>query len=80
MANQEGVGFYQITTRNGRRMSAARAYLHPALKRENCELITRAQVTRILFDGKTANAVEFMHVISADASKRIEKSLLAQAR
>jgi len=59
-ADQEGVGFYQITTRHGRRMSAARAYLHPALKRENCSLVTHAQVTRILFDGKAANAVEFI--------------------
>ena len=59
--SQEGVGFYQITTRDGRRMSAARAYLHPALKRASCEIITRAQVTRILFDGKTANGVEFVH-------------------
>ena len=59
--SQEGVGFYQITTRDGRRMSAARAYLHPALKRANCEIITRAQVTRILFDGKVANGVKFVH-------------------
>jgi len=59
-ADQEGVGYYQITTRNGRRMSAARAYLHPALKRRNCEIITHAQVTRILFDGHIANGVEFI--------------------
>jgi choline dehydrogenase len=59
--SQEGVGFYQITTRNGRRMSAARAYLHPALKRDNCEIITQAQVSRILFIDKTANGVEFIH-------------------
>ena len=59
-ADQEGVGFYQINTRNGRRMSAARAYLHPALKRDNCEVLTRAQVTRILFEGKTASEVEVM--------------------
>jgi len=58
--SQEGVGYYQINTRNGRRMSAARAYLHPALKRDNCELITKAQVTRVLFDGKTANGVEYV--------------------
>jgi choline dehydrogenase len=58
--SQEGVGFYQITTKNGRRMSAARAYLHPALLRDNCELITKAQVTRVLFDGKTANGVEYI--------------------
>jgi len=59
-ANQEGVGYYQVTTRDGRRMSAARAYLHPALKRRNCEVIKRAQVTRILFDGRVANGVEFI--------------------
>jgi choline dehydrogenase len=53
-ATQEGVGYYQITTRDGRRMSAARAYLHPALKRDNCDVITRAHVTRILFDHNSA--------------------------
>jgi len=60
-ADQEGVGFYQINTRNGRRMSAARAYLHPALRRANCEVITHAQVTRIRFTGKVASSVEFIH-------------------
>jgi choline dehydrogenase len=60
-ADQEGVGFYQITTRDGRRMSAARAYLHPALKRANCEVITHAQVTRIRFTGRVASSVEFIH-------------------
>jgi choline dehydrogenase len=59
--SQEGVGFYQITTKNGRRMSAARAYLYPALKRDNFEVIKRAQVTRILFDDKIASGVEFIH-------------------
>lgn len=58
--DQEGVGYYQITTRDGRRMSAARAYLHPALKRPNCEVIKRAQVTRILFDDRIANGVEYI--------------------
>jgi len=60
-ADQEGVGYYQITTRDGRRMSAARAYLYPALKRNNCELITHAQVTRIRFSGRVATGVEFVH-------------------
>jgi len=58
--DQEGVGFYQITTRDGRRMSAARAYLHPALKRPNCDVITQAQVTRILFADRIANGVEYI--------------------
>jgi choline dehydrogenase len=60
-ADQEGVGFYQITTRDGRRMSAARAYLHPALKRPNCEVLTRAHVTRIVLQGGIAKEVEFIH-------------------
>jgi len=60
-ADQEGVGFYQINTRDGRRMSAARAYLHPALKRPNCEVISRAQVTRIVIEGRVAREVEFIH-------------------
>ncbi len=56
---QEGVGYYQINTRDGRRMSAAGAYLHPARKRTNCMVETHAQVTRILFDGKRATGVEY---------------------
>ena len=57
---QEGVGYYQITTRDGKRMSAARAYLHPALRRSNCDVITHAHVTRILFDNSSAEGVEFI--------------------
>ncbi|NKB77341.1 MAG: choline dehydrogenase [Gammaproteobacteria bacterium] len=60
-ATQEGVGLYQITTKNGIRMSAARAYLKPALKRKNCQLQIHAHVTRILFEGKRAIGVEYKH-------------------
>ncbi len=58
--NQEGVGFYQINTKNGRRMSAARAYLHPARRRTNCRVETHAQVTRILFENKCATGIEYI--------------------
>ncbi|WP_296737241.1 GMC family oxidoreductase N-terminal domain-containing protein [Mesorhizobium sp.] len=58
-ATQEGVGVYQITTRNGRRMSAARAFLRPAMKRANVRVETNALVTRILFEGKRAIGVEY---------------------
>ncbi|MEM7564093.1 MAG: GMC family oxidoreductase N-terminal domain-containing protein, partial [Pseudomonadota bacterium] len=60
-AQQEGVGHYQITAKNGQRMSAARAYLHPALKRQNCEIITHAHVTKINFNGSEAESVDFLH-------------------
>jgi len=57
---QDGVGWYQATHRNGERCSTAKAYLVPALGRPNLEVITGAQVTRILFDGKRASGVEYL--------------------
>lgn len=59
-ADQEGVGYYQINTRDGFRCSAARAYLHPAMKRPNLRVERQAHVTRVLFDGKRATGVEFL--------------------
>ena len=57
--SQEGVGIYQISTRGGRRMSAARAFLRPAMKRGNVRVETGAFVTRILFEGRRAVGVEY---------------------
>ncbi len=58
--SQDGVGWYQATHRNGERCSAAKAYLTPALGRPNLEVITGAQATRILFDGRRASGVEYL--------------------
>ncbi|MGV3552213.1 GMC family oxidoreductase [Rhizobium sp.] len=60
-AAQEGVGVYQINTKGGWRMSAAKAFLRPALKRSNVTLITQAQATKILFEGKRATGIEIAH-------------------
>lgn len=59
-ASQEGVGIYQITTRNGRRMSAARAFLRPAMKHKNVRVEINALATRILFEGKRAVGIEYL--------------------
>lgn len=56
---QEGVGIYQMTIRNARRNSAARAFLRPAMKRPNVTVLTHAQVTRVLFEGTRAVGVEY---------------------
>jgi choline dehydrogenase-like flavoprotein len=56
--DQDGVGWYQVTQRNGMRCSAAVAYLHPALGRENLTVITDAHVTRVLLEGTRAIGVE----------------------
>ncbi|WP_158930546.1 GMC family oxidoreductase [Acidisphaera sp. S103] len=60
-AVQDGVGYHQTTTRNGRRCSTAVGYLRPAMKRPNLRVITRALSERILFDGKRATGVAFRH-------------------
>ena len=57
-ASCEGAGFYQITTRGGRRESAARAFLHPARRRGRLRLETDALVTRILVEQRRAVGVE----------------------
>jgi choline dehydrogenase len=59
-AAQEGAGIYQITTRNGRRMSSARAFLRPAMKRKNVRVETNALAARILFEGKRAVGIEYL--------------------
>jgi choline dehydrogenase len=56
---QEGFGAFDRNIRNGRRLSAARAYLHPAMGRENLEVKTRAFVSRVLFEGNRAIGVEY---------------------
>src|SRR5712692_6957122 len=58
--SQEGVGFYQITTRNGFRLSSARAFLWPAMRRPNLRVETMAQATRIAFEGGRAVEVEYL--------------------
>ncbi|WP_299371846.1 GMC family oxidoreductase N-terminal domain-containing protein [uncultured Kiloniella sp.] len=59
-AEQEGIGLYQTTTRNGFRESAAKAFLHPALKRKNLKLVTHAHVSKVLFEGKIAVGVQYV--------------------
>ena len=68
------IGWCQQTRGGHRRASAARTYLHPALKRPNLQLVTNALVHRIVFDGKRATGVEFSRggkVERADAGREV---------
>jgi choline dehydrogenase len=56
---QEGFGRMDMTVGEGRRCSAARAYLHPALSRPNLKVLTHALATRILFEGRRARGLEY---------------------
>jgi choline dehydrogenase len=60
-AHPEGAGLWQVTIKDGRRVSSATAYLRPALARRNLSLKLRAQATRVSFDGTRANGVEYVH-------------------
>lgn len=57
--DQEGVGYYQLTTRNGRRCSTAVAYLRPAQDRPNLRIETDAHAMAVLFEGSRACGVRY---------------------
>lgn len=71
-AEQEGAGIYQMTIKHARRNSAARAFLRPAMKRQNLRVVTGAMVTRVIVEGGRAVGVEYVrggqtHVLRAKA-------------
>jgi choline dehydrogenase len=68
---QEGFGRMDMTVQNGRRCSAANAYLRPAMKRANLTVRTQAHVTRIELEGRRARGVRY---------RRGEQEILAVAR
>jgi choline dehydrogenase len=58
---QDGVGFYQLTQKEGRRWSAADAYLHPAESRPNLTVRTDALATSVVIEGGRAVGVRYLH-------------------
>jgi choline dehydrogenase len=57
---QEGVGLYQVNQKNGRRHSAAAAFIKPARRRPNLTVETHAHARRLLFDGAVCSGVEYV--------------------
>ncbi|MDA7949356.1 MAG: choline dehydrogenase [Hyphomicrobiaceae bacterium] len=60
-ATQEGAGYFQLTARNGRRCSAAVAYLNPARGRPNLKIITNAHAETLLFANEDSKDVKGMN-------------------
>ena len=56
--DQEGFGYYQTTQINGKRCSAAKAYLVPALERDNLTVLTDTHVNKIIIENNSAKGVE----------------------
>ena len=59
--DQEGVGRFQLTLRNGRRCSSAVAYLKPARRWSNLTVLTRCAARKLVFDGKRVTGIEVDH-------------------
>ncbi len=59
-ATQDGVGYHQTTTVNGKRCSTAKGYLHPVMDRPNLRVITGALAQRITFAGRRATGIDFV--------------------
>lgn len=60
-AEQEGVGIYQVTQRNGLRCSSAEAFLPPALQRGNLDVLHSTMALRIIWEGTRATGLEVDH-------------------
>lgn len=60
-ATQEGVGPFQLTVRNGRRSSTARAFLRPAMQRANLTVVTGALAHALVFEGRRVVGVKYEH-------------------
>ncbi len=58
--NQEGFGYFQVTQKDGRRWSTARAFLDPARRRPNLRIETNAQTTHVILDGTRAVGVAYV--------------------
>jgi len=74
--DQEGVGYYQLTTHRGRRCSTAVAYLNPARKRPNLRILTRTQVTRVILQGTHACGVEYRRAGGGLATLQARKEVI----
>ncbi len=74
---QEGVGYFPMTSRNGRRCSAAVAFLHPAMKRPNLTVTTNALARKVLFEGKRAVGVQFGHAGQITEARAAREVILA---
>ena len=76
-AQPEGAGVWQVTVRDGVRVSSASAYLRPALRRHNLEVRLRAQATRVLFTGRRASGVEYLRGGAREVAHARREVLLA---
>jgi choline dehydrogenase len=75
--NQEGFGYFQVTQKDGRRWSAKRAYLEPAMHRPNLKVEIEAHTTGVTFDGRRATGVTYLQGGQQRAARARREVILA---
>ena len=73
--DQEGFGYYQVTMKNGKRQSTARAFLDPARNRPNLKIETDALVPQLLLEGKRAVGVAYC-VLGLPREARVNREVI----
>jgi choline dehydrogenase len=76
---QDGVSMFQVTQRNGRRWSAADAYLRPALKRPNLQVVKGAQALGLEFAGDRVTGVRYRRRWGGEQIARCQREVLLAA-
>jgi len=76
-AAQDGVGLYEVTQKNGRRHSAADAYLRAALASPNLTVVSGAHATRVLFEDGRATGVTYLRQGVAEEARATSEVILA---
>jgi choline dehydrogenase len=75
--SMEGVSFFNLTIKNGRRNSVARAILLPAMTRPNLTVLTHAETERLTFDGTRCTGVQFVHQGERTTARAQEEVILS---
>jgi choline dehydrogenase len=78
-AEQEGVGYFQLTVRRGRRCSAAVGYLHPVRSRPNLRVVTRALTTRLIIEQGRAVGVCYRGADGVERTARVRREVILSA-
>ncbi len=77
--DQEGFGFYQVTQKNGARCSTAKAFIKPALHRNNLTVFTEAQVEKVLIEKGNAVGVKYRRNGGLNISACVRKEVILSA-
>ncbi|MEM8952452.1 MAG: GMC oxidoreductase [Pseudomonadota bacterium] len=77
--DQEGIGYYQLTARRGRRCSTARGYLRPAMKRLNLTVLTHAEASGLTFEGKRCTGVRFLDPAGSEHGAKADRATILAA-